>query len=403
MKRLKYYILKRLTGSLGLGILSIAFTQRLSRIVLRPVSIKIESSFSSNKTKMTELDKVIISRLIKFWNSSQESQFSAGLEDSLWNDIRGRQTQLHELMNEGESEKIYNYLISSPTRSICNGVLQGDSETKMLRMNRRYRNLQSRITVNRFVSLLEGIGRGFLVQNPEQGEWGVKKDFNFEAALQHLDDEFGVTVQPPLIYDGLLQTSVGNRKFNQVDIMALNASLQIKNILKSSDSKSILEIGAGSGTTAYWCNRLDLGPIQIIDLPHVAVLQAFYLLKVLPGASILLYGETQVPEQPDITIYPHWAFHELPKISPALVFNQDSFAEMPKTVVHKYLSWIIDTHATYLLSINHESAATYNSVLTAQVNLSSLIQTKLAFKSISRHPNWVRLGYVDQLWKLNEI
>jgi len=169
MKRLKYYILKKLTGSLGLGILSIAFTKRLGRLVSRPVSIKIESSFSSNKTLMTELDTVIISRLTKFWISSQESRTSAEVENSPWNAIQSRQTQLHELMAAGDPEKIYNYLISSPTQSICNGVLQGDSETKMLRINRGYRHLQSRITVNRFVSLLEGIGRGFLVQNPEQG------------------------------------------------------------------------------------------------------------------------------------------------------------------------------------------------------------------------------------------
>lgn len=388
---------------MGLGILSVAFTQRLSRLVIRPISMKIESSFSSNKAKMTELDLVIVSRLIKFWNSSQESQASADLEDSLWNEIQSGQTELHELMLKGNLEKIYSYLISSPTQSICNGVLQGNNETKMLKINRRYRNLQSRITINRFVSLLEGVGKGFLVQNPEQGGWGIKKDFHFDEALNNLDEEFGFTVRAPIIYDGLLQTSIGNRNFNQVDIMALNASLQIRNVLRSSRSKTIIEIGAGSGTTAYWCNRLDLGPIQIIDLPHVAVLQAFYLLKVLPSASILLYGETKVPEEPDITIYPHWAFSELPRNSPALVFNQDSFAEMSVAVVQKYLRWIIDINATYLLSINHESAATYSAVLTKQVNLSSLIQTELAFKSISRHPNWVRLGYVNQLWELSHI
>ena len=403
MKRLKYFILKKLTGSLGLGILSIAFTRRLGRLVSRPVSIKIESSFSSNNAMMTELDLIIISRLITFWKFSQEKNSSDDLENSLWHEIQSGQTQLHKLLNEGDLQKIYNYFISSPTQSVCNGVLQGDTETKMLRMNKRYRNLQSRITVNRFMSLLEGIGRGFLVQNPEQGGWGVKKDFSFNEALKYLDEEFGFTVIAPIIYDGLLQTSIGNRNFNQVDIMALNASLQIRNVLKSSANKSILEIGAGSGTTAYWCSRLGLGPIQIIDLPHVAVLQAFYLLKVLPGASVLLYGEEPVVEQPDITIYPHWAFNELPRISPVLVFNQDSFAEMSMAVVQKYLRWIIDINATYLLSINHESSATYSVALTKQVNVSSLIRSESAFTAISRHPNWVRLGYVDQLWELNKI
>jgi hypothetical protein len=401
MKRLKYYILKKLTGSLGLGVLSIAFTKRLARLVSRPISINIESSFSSNKTMMTELDTVIISRLTEFWNSSQESQTSAEVENSPWNAIQSRQTQLHKLMAAGDSEKIYSYLISSPTQSICNGVLQGDSETKMLRINRSYRNLQSRITVNRFVSLLEGIGRGFLVQNPEQGGWGVKKGFPFNEALERLDQEFGFIVRAPIIYDGLLQTTIGDRNFNQVDIMALNASLQIKNVLKNSANESILEIGAGSGTTAYWCNRLGLGPIQIIDLPHVALLQAFYLLKVLPNVNILLYGEEQGASEPDITIYPHWAFLELPKNKVELVFNQDSFAEMSNETVLDYLTWISDVGAQFLLSINHESGATYDSALASQANISKLIQENSTYLRLSRHPNWIRQGYIDQVWKIN--
>jgi hypothetical protein len=130
------------------------------------------------------------------------------------------------------------------------------------------------------MSLLERIGNGFIVQIPEQGVWGVEKDFDFNGELARLDEKFGVEVSAPSIYDGLLQTKVGDRFFNQGDIMSLNASLQIRNVLEGSPHKSILEIGAGSGTTAYWCINLGLGLIQIVDLPHVAILQAFYLFKV---------------------------------------------------------------------------------------------------------------------------
>jgi putative sugar O-methyltransferase len=182
--------------------------------------------------------------------------------------------------------------------------------------------------------------------------------------------------------------------------MALNASLQIKKALTNSQNKTILEIGSGSGATPYWCHRLGLGPIQIIDLPHVAVLQAFYLLKSLPNANILLYGEKLGLNQPDITIYPHWANLELPRNKVELVFNQDSFAEMSNEVVLNYLTWIRKIDARYLLSINHESGATYDTALTNQINVSRLIQKDSAFVSLSRHPNWVRQGYVEQLWEL---
>jgi hypothetical protein len=399
MSKLKYFILKKFTGPLGLSILSIAFTHRLKRLVGRPVLSKVKSSFSVNNREITAQDLAIIFRLTKFWSNSQNSLTNLG--ESPWSQIQRGQTQFYEIMGEGNLEKIYDYLISSPTQSLCNGVLQGDRESIMLKANPKYRDLISKITINRFMALSEAIGEGCEVQNPEQGQWGVKKDFNFGEFLSRLDAAFGMPVIPPTVYTGLLLTEVGNRKFNQVDIMALNASLQIKNTLANSPNKTILEIGSGSGITPYWCNRLGLGPIQIIDLPHVAVLQAFYLLKSLPNANILLYGEEQGVSAPDITIYPHWAFLELPKNKVTLVFNQDSFAEMSNETVLNYLTWISDTSAQILLSINHESGATYDSSLASQANISKIIQESSAYLLLSRHPNWVRQGYIDQVWKIN--
>ena len=398
MAKLKYFVLNKFTGALGLGILSIALTHRLKRLVDRPVYLKTTSSFSINDAEVTEQDLAIVSRLIRFWSKSQNPLTNLG--ESLWSQIQRDQTQFNEIMSEGNLEKIYNYLISSPAQSLCNGVLQGDRESIMLRVNPKYRELKSKITINRFIGMGEALGEGCEVQNPEQGQWGVKKEFSFDEFLDRLDAAFGMPIIPPTVYTGLLLTEIGSRKFNQVEIMALNASLQIKDTLTSSTNKTILEIGSGSGITPYWCNRLGLGPIQIIDLPHVAVLQAFYLLKSLPKAKILLYGEDTSVSTPDITIYPHWAFNELPRINVELVFNQDSFAEMSDDTVLKYLSWLGEINAKYLLSINHESGATYDAALARQVNISKLVKENSDYSRVSRHPNWIRKGYIDQVWKI---
>ena len=398
MGKLKYFVLNKLNGVLGLGIVSIALTHRLKRLVGRPVHLKTTSSFSINDAEVTEQDLAIVSRLIRFWSKSQSPL--ANLGESPWRQIQRDQTQFYEIMSEGNLEKIYNYLISSPAQSLCNGVLQGDRESIMLRVNPKYKDLKSKITINRFMDMSEALGEGCEVQNPEQGQWGVKKDFSFEKFLYRLDAEFGMPVIPPTVYTGLLLTEIESRKFNQVEIMALNASLQIKNTLTNSTNKTILEIGSGSGMTPYWCNRLGLGPIQIIDLPHVAVLQAFYLLKSLPKAKIFLYGEDPSVSTPDITIYPHWAFNELPMINVELVFNQDSFAEMSGDTVLKYLSWLSKIKAKFLLSINHESGATYDAALARQVNISKLVKENTDYARVSRHPNWIRQGYVDQVWKI---
>ena len=399
MQRFKFLLLQKLDGRIGLLILSIAFTRRLRRLLRRPVNVKVVNGFSTNAPLETEADKVVIARLIGFWNSMQGLSTEDKSETSLWTEIQEQQDYFHNLMGEGNCREIYEYLSSAPTQTISRGILQGDTETLMLRINPSYRKLQSKILKNKFVSLLERIGSSQPTQNPEQGLWGINRGYDFKAALCALDAEFGFTVFSPNVYSGLFLTNIGGRNFNQVDIMALNASLEIRRILEKSSKKSVVEIGAGSGMTAYWCNRLGLGPIQLIDLPHVAVLQAFYLLKTLPSAKIYLYGEDPISDA-DITIFPNWASRELPIQSSELVFNQDSFAEMSYEVVDSYLKWIVEIRPKYLLSINHESEAAYGQRAVAQVNISSLIRQNSMFKTISRNPNWIRTGYIDQIWKI---
>jgi hypothetical protein len=401
MSKLKYFFLNRLSGSLGLGLLSIVFTQRLKGLVTRPVHLKVKSYFSINDLEITEQDLVIITRILKFWKHSKTEVSLSGMGGTPWIQIQKEQSQFYKLLDGGDLEAIYKYLVSSPTHSICNGVLQGDKETKMMKVNPKYKALKSKITINRFISLTEAIGNGRDVQNPEQGPWGIKKDYDFDESLCHLDTEFGMAVIPPTIFSGLLVTTIGNRSFNQVDIMAIAASLRIKNTLIDSPNKSVLEIGSGSGTTPYWCNRLGLGPIQLIDLPHVAILQAFYLLKSLPEANILLYGEEPNEDQADITIYPHWAFNELPKIKIGVCFNQDSFAEMSNEAVSDYLRWMSMIDAQFLLSTNHESSAVYDSALQSQINISRLVKKNSAYSPVSRNLNWIRQGYIDQVWKIH--
>ena len=109
MRKLKYFILKKFTGPLGLGILSIAFTRRLKRLVGRPVYLKVKSSFSINDSGVTERDLAIIARLTKFWSNSSNSLTNLG--ESLWSQIQRDQTQFYEIMGEGNLEKIYDYLI----------------------------------------------------------------------------------------------------------------------------------------------------------------------------------------------------------------------------------------------------------------------------------------------------
>lgn len=135
-----------------------------------------------------------------------------------------------------------------------------------------------------------------------------------------------------------------------------------------------------------------------MDLPHAAILQAFYLLLSLPESNIWLYGEKRTLNRVEISIYPHFAKEEIEISNISVVFNQDSFAEMHTTVVQDYLKYIVRIGAKKLLSINHESEAIAVADGEGQVNLTGIIGLHSEFHLQARTPNWIRSGYVDTTW-----
>ena len=101
MQRFKFLLLQKLDGRMGLSILSIALTRRLRRLLRRPVNVKVVNSFSTNEPLETEANKVIIARLIEFWNSMQELSTEDKSETSVWTAIQKQQDYFHNLMGEG--------------------------------------------------------------------------------------------------------------------------------------------------------------------------------------------------------------------------------------------------------------------------------------------------------------
>ncbi|MBA3430380.1 MAG: putative sugar O-methyltransferase [Actinobacteria bacterium] len=314
----------------------------------------------------------------------------------IWTGIASRQGTLVRILSTRDPQALAEYLDHAPEHPVLQGVLQDDIETGMLRRSGQYRRLKSQIAVDRFVSLMECIG-SLAVQNPEQGPWGTRRELDGQTLLRDLDRYCGVEVVVPQVFRGLFVVEIAGRLFNTVDLMAINSALKIRKILAGSARKSLLEIGAGSGRTAYWCLRFGLGPIGIIDLPHVAIAQAWYLAKAMPEVGLQLYGETSNADAM-VSIYPDFALAQVPAEPLGLVFNQDSFPEMSKSAVIQYLDWIAASDARLLLSINHESGAA--TAFGTQLNFSALATTA-GYVSIERQRNWIRRGYVDELFSVS--
>ena len=66
---------------------------------------------------------------------------------------------------------------------------------------------------------------------------------------------------------------------------------------------------------------------SIFDLPYVAVVSAFYLIKAIGSNSVVLYGEREIESKNVIKIYPYWGFKKLAWKRIDIILNQDSFPE----------------------------------------------------------------------------
>jgi hypothetical protein len=219
--------------------------------------------------------------------------------------------------------------------------------------------------------------------------------------LSDFEHNLGFSLSPPNIFAGLFEISLGAYRFNQVDLMSLNSALAVRRVMSDKSLQRIVEIGGGSGRFAYYCLKLGLGPIYIIDLPHVLILQYWYLSKALP-ASKIRFNHSSDSSSADIVLVPNSKMNSIDSKQIEMVFNQDSFAEMPTDIVKQYLDWIALNKDSLIFSINHESKPFSNYGGEQQINIFEVLSSDNRFKLLSRELDWVRRGYVRSIFRVED-
>jgi hypothetical protein len=323
-----------------------------------------------------------------------------GNQSGVWGDILNKQSSLANILNSSDSTQLAKYLNSAPSNAIGRGVLQGDLETKLLQRSRKYRNLAAKITRRRIEAVLEAQGYKSIL-NPEQGQWEGIGEKELASMLSDFEHNLDCSLSPPNIFAGLFEISLGAYRFNQVDLMSLNSALAVRRVMSDKSLQRIVEIGGGSGRFAYYCLKLGLGPIYIIDLPHVLILQYWYLSKALP-ASKIRFNHSSDSSSADIVLVPNSKMNSIDSKQIEMVFNQDSFAEMPTDIVKQYLDWIALNKDSLIFSINHESKPFSNYGGEQQINIFEVLSSDNRFKLLSRELDWVRRGYVRSIFRVED-
>jgi putative sugar O-methyltransferase len=197
----------------------------------------------------------------------------------------------------------------------------------------------------------------------------------------------------------LLKIRSAHGLFNERDLNAIYTAWSLKQLLPP--DAALAEIGAGSGRVAYWSWRFGFRSLTIFDLPHINVIQGYYLIKALPGAPITLFGETAAEEsRQGVTILPGHRIHSDVTGHFDLVLNQDSFPEIDMDAVRSYLQRIKALSNRYFLSINHESRPrSVDGKL--QLNVPQVVAEVGGYRRAWRMPYWLRRGYVFELYEIS--
>lgn len=318
----------------------------------------------------------------------------------IWTTIAVHQRNFFEVLESKDPARLAAYLCNMSRHDATHGTVQGEVEYRHLKRSARYRNYIARMAKDKLISLAEAVD-AIPCENPEQGTWGLNSKLNELILVRKIEESIGISIAPPPIDGGLFKIGSDPYRFGERDCNAIYTAWLIRELLPIGGRRSVCEIGGGVGRVAYWAARLGLNQYTLLDLPHINVLQGFYLLKTLPGANICLYGESDshdVQAGISIRVLPGYTCRDFRHKSFDLVLNQDSFPEIHADVVLEYLQWM-KLSTVLFLSINHESQP--NAVNgTLQNNVSDLIARVGDFSRQFRHPYWLRRGYVTELYRI---
>lgn len=347
----------------------------------------------------TEQDLLLTKRLLKAYKKALERKNNITNKD-VWSFLaKGPHAEFVDLLEKENISDIAFYLCNMSRMEIGFGFMQGKNDYNKLLSDPTYRRWLDLFNLDKVITLAEALGV-IPIEDPEQGEYGSSIFLNTNEIIKKIERYLKIQLSPPNIEGGQYKLSTNKGKINNKDLNSVYTSWRCKEIIKTIKNPSICEIGAGLGKSAYYSYLFGINRYTIIDLPYINILQGFYLIKSLPSANIYLYGETKARNKKNsIFILPDWSLEDMDGKLFDLTLNQDSFPEIDKKTVLKYLDRTNLLTRHFLLSINQESQNTMGGDQTQNITF-RLISDRKDFELIYRFPYWMRLGYVEELYKI---
>lgn len=312
----------------------------------------------------------MIKRLIDFYAKS--SSGSQNTMSALWQMITNRyQAKMHEALISSNAVAVKSEL---DNMAISGGLYGIDNPAPI--SGASYNRLLERLAVS--VGILP-------LPNPEQ-PFNCKVSDDLRSLVEK---ELGITLTIPECFGYTNSNGTVARVFIYLSAFHLVQLLQYP----ATGPDSILEIGGGMGLLGYFAWKQSVRRYAVIDLPIVAILNAYFCSKYCPSERIWLWGE---PENPSAfaKYYPstHPDLTQDEKFDVA--FNCDSLPEMTPEVQKQYLVLLHGAlkPSGRFLSINHESSNG------GQRRVYEACKENGHFNLVHRAPSYMRDGYIEEIW-----
>ncbi len=343
----------------------------------------------------SERDRAVAERILGAFrraSSDEEKYAPQKAYPDAWDDNRKTyHSELLKILLDEDSQSLADYLSNMHRWKSTYGVSGNVAEYRSLRKSSYLRRREAALIKDILVSLAEALD---ILPYETVIPYVAKKNIYADPdwLVEKIEKKLSIKIAPPEVDGGLFKLELRSGLFEFRDLQSLYAAWRISSIVGS--ETPVGEIGGGLGKVAVYAHRFGFRDYSLFDLPVMNVMTAWHLIKALPDAKLVLYGEPD--EGKAIRILPYWEFGNKKH---GLVFNQDSFPEMGKEVVEDYLNKV-KRCSKYLLSINHEhQARLFSGTEHRSLVIPKIIREMGGFGRTYRFPSWLRKGYVEEQYE----
>jgi hypothetical protein len=361
-----------------------AATARLQRapVFHRRESGTIGEACASNVSTPPD-DSSLVKRIVESYVIATAADPSAG--DSQWALFFEKMNLgIHQALTSGDIDRVAHDLRDPSSNDLFYGfenIRQG--YTAQWKDDCDARDFFTRQIYDALARLAEAAG-AIPLENPEVYGFRDPSPYPVDDLLDRLDEALGVSVRFPNPYPEECGLATGRGIASYRAVQSLYQAWRISQVLAERGGESVVEIGAGLGRTAYYSAAFGVQRYSIVDLPFTLVSSAYFLGRVFDEDRITLYGEQARDYSFRLTI-PSDFLRSTERVD--LVVNFDSFTEIDRAVAAAYWQHVFSVSPA-LLSINHEANP---------FTVRDLYVAAPSRYRVSRHPCWMRRGYVEEL------